>query len=153
VTGRGIPLDAIRLDFASGAVQREVMRTPEAPLVVVEGQGSLIHPGSSANLPLLRGTCPTHFVLCHRAGQEHLYWLTHVKIPALRKVIDLYEEVGEAAGTFPRPKTVAVSLNTFHIPSDEEALAACRRIEDDLGLSCTDPIRHGAERLLDAVMA
>lgn len=153
VTGRGIPLDAIRLDFASGAVQREVMRTPEAPLVVVEGQGSLVHPASTANLPLIRGTCPTHFVLCHRAGQEYLYFLKHVKIPPLRDIIPLYEDLAAAAGTFARPKTVAVCLNTFHISSDEEALAACRHVENDLGLPCVDPIRHGADRLVDAVMA
>jgi D-glutamate N-acetyltransferase len=153
VTGSGIPLDAIRLDFASGAVERELMRAAEAELIVVEGQGSLIHPGSTANLPLLRGACPTHLVLCHRAGQQGIYRLEHIKIPTLDKIIRLYEDLAEACGTFQRPRTVAISLNTFHMASDEEARAACDRIEAEFGLPCVDPIRHGPARLLDAVLA
>jgi uncharacterized NAD-dependent epimerase/dehydratase family protein len=153
VTGAGIPLDAIRLDYAAGAVEREVMRTPEAALIVVEGQGSLIHPASSASLPLLRGSCPTHFVLCHRAGQETLFRLPDFKIPPLREYIRLFEEVAEAVGTFARPRTVGVCLNTFHIADDEEASRACIEIEQTLGLPCVDPIRHGPDRVVDAVMA
>lgn len=152
VTGRGIPLDAIRLDFAVGAVEREVMRaSEEGELVIVEGQGSLIHPASTANLPLLRGTSPTHLVLCHRAGQDHLFRIPEVKVPPLKDFIRLYEDLAEACGTFRRPKTVAVALNTFHLESDEAATAACREIEDALGIPCADPVRHGPERLVDAL--
>lgn len=152
LTGRGVPLDAIRLDFASGAIEREVVRCAEADLVVIEGQGSLIHPASSANLPLLRGSCPTHLVLCHRAGQETLWRVPEVKIPPLLDVIRLYEEVASACDTFPRPKTVGISLNTFHLTSDEEALAACNKIEEETGLPCVDPVRHGVHRFIDALV-
>jgi len=153
VTGRGVPLDAIRLDFAPGSIEGEVMRTPNADLIVVEGQGSIIHPASSATLPLIRGSCPTHFILCHRAGQEHLFRVPSVKIPRLSEVARLYEDIAEACGTFARPKTVAVCLNTFHISSDQEAAEACRKIEVEMGIPCVDPVRHGAQRLVDAVMA
>jgi uncharacterized NAD-dependent epimerase/dehydratase family protein len=153
VTGRGVPLDAIRLDFAGGSIEREVLRASEdADLVIVEGQGSLGHPASSANLPLLRGSMPTHLVMCHRAGQETLFRMDGVRIPPLRDLIRLYEDVASACGTFPRPKTVAVALNTFHL-SPEEADAACHAVEADLGLPCADPVRHGPDRLVDAVLA
>lgn len=152
VTGRGVPLDAIRLDFAGGSIEREVLRaSEEGDLVIVEGQGSLDHPASSANLPLLRGTMPTHLVMCHRAGQESLFRMPDVKIPPLRHLIQLYEDLASACNTFPRPKTVGVALNTFHLAPDE-ADAACRAIEDDLGIPCVDPVRHGPNRLVDAVM-
>ena len=152
VTGKGVPLDAIRLDFAGGSIEREVLRNPNAELVIVEGQGSLIHPASSANLPLLRGSCPTHMILCHREGQETLKREESVRIPPLPELIKLYEDLGEACGAFRRPKTVAISLNTFHLESDQEAEAACRKIESETGLPCVDPVRHGPERLLDAVV-
>jgi uncharacterized NAD-dependent epimerase/dehydratase family protein len=154
VTGRGVPLDAIRLDFAGGSIEREVLRaSEEADLVIVEGQGSLDHPASSANLPLLRGSMPTHLIMCHRAGQETLFRMPDVHIPPLAHLIRLYEDLASACGNFPRPKTVAVALNTFHIESDEEALAACRTLEDELGLPCIDPVRHGPDRLVDATLA
>lgn len=152
LTGRGVPLDAIRLDFAPGSIEREVMRTPEAELIIVEGQGSIIHPASSATLPLVRGSCPTHFILCHRAGQEHLFRIPDVKIPPLTEVIRLYEDIASACGTFARPQTVGVALNTFHIASDEEALAVCQQISDQTGLPCVDPVRHGPGTLVDALM-
>jgi uncharacterized NAD-dependent epimerase/dehydratase family protein len=153
VTGQGVPLDAIRLDFAGGSIEREVMRNSNAELVVIEGQGSLVHPASSANLPLLRGASPTHLVLCHREGQQTLRRVEYVRIPPLRDVIRLYEDLGEACGAFLRPKTVAVALNTFHMESDEAALEACRRVEHEVGLPCVDPVRHGSDRLVDAVMS
>lgn len=152
VSGRGVPLDAIRLDFAAGAIEREVLEVSEAELVIIEGQGSLIHPASSANLPLLRGGCPTHLILCHRAGQESLYRLPEIHIPALADVLKLYEALAEACGTFLRPLSAGVALNTFHIESESEAREACERIEDELGLPCVDPVRHGPERLLDSLL-
>ena len=151
VWGSGVPLDAIRLDFAGGAIESEVMAAKEAELIVIEGQGSLIHPASSANLPLLRGSCPTHLILCHRAGQETLRRIPEIKIPPLRDYIRMYEDLAEACGTFARPNTVAVSLNTAHLASDEEAQTACRQITGETGLPCTDPVRFGATKLLTAL--
>jgi uncharacterized NAD-dependent epimerase/dehydratase family protein len=152
VSGRGVPLDAIRLDFASGAIEREVLAVRDADLIVIEGQGSLIHPASSANLPLLRGSCPTHLVLCHRAGQETLRRIPEISIPPLKGYIRLYEDVAEACGTFARPKTVAVALNTAHMDCDDSARLACEVVSDETGLPCTDPVRFGAGALVDALV-
>lgn len=152
VWGRGVPLDAVRLDFASGAIEREVMACANADLVVVEGQGALIHPGSTANLPLLRGSCATHLVLCHRAGQETLRRLPEIRIPDLREYVRLYQELGEACGSFPRPVLSGVALNTVELRSDSDARAECERVGEYLGVPCTDPIRFGAGVLVDSVI-
>jgi len=70
IAGDGVALDAVRVDFASGAVEQLVMRYGEEnDILWVEGQGSALHPASTAWLPLVRGACPTHLILCHRAGQ------------------------------------------------------------------------------------
>jgi len=151
VSGRGVPLDAIRLDFASGAIEREVIAAADAELIVVEGQGSLIHPASSANLPLLRGSCPTHLILCHRAGQKTLVRLPHIAIPPLKDYIRMYEDLATACETYPRPQTVAVSLNTAHVATDDEARAACDAISQETGLVCTDPVRFGADVLASTI--
>jgi uncharacterized NAD-dependent epimerase/dehydratase family protein len=152
ITGSGIPLDAIRVDFASGAVEREVLRHAQegAELVIVEGQGSLIHPSSTANLPLIRGSCPTHFIFCHRAGQTHLKSLPNVEIPPIGKIIELYAQVASACGTFATPTTCSIALNTAHL-SPEEADEACKNCESELGIPCVDPIRHGPARLLTSL--
>jgi uncharacterized NAD-dependent epimerase/dehydratase family protein len=150
ITGRGVALDAVRVDFASSAIEREVLAVPEAELVIVEGQGALIHPGSTANLPLLRGSCPTHLVLCHRAYQNHLFRFPEIKIPPLLDYIKMYEDLAEACGAFPRPKTVAVALNTAGLGSDE-AEAAKKQIADETGLPVADPVRDGADAFVRAL--
>lgn len=152
VTGKGVPLDAIRVDYASGAIQREVLAAKEAELIIIEGQGSLLHPGSTATLPLVRGSCPTDFILCHRAGQTNLSRLPFVRIPPLKQFIKLYEDLASAFGNFPTPRTVAVALNTFTF-SHAEAQEECDALAQELGIPVVDPVRHGAGVLVDALLA
>jgi uncharacterized NAD-dependent epimerase/dehydratase family protein len=152
ITGSGVPLDAVRVDYACGAIEREVLRLRDAELVIVEGQGAIIHPGSTSTLPLLRGAMATHFVLCHRAGMARLRRHEEIAVPPLREVIRLYEEIGSAAGCFPRPRACGVALITEHLPEDE-AMQACREVEAEVGLPCVDPVRFGAEALLDGAMS
>lgn len=151
ITGRGVPLDAIRLDFASGAIEREVMSHRDAELIVIEGQGSLIHPSSSATLPLIRGSCPTHLVLCHRAGMESLIRVPWVRVPSLTSLARLYEDLAEAVGTYLRPKCCAVALDTSSLDS-ESAKRAIGDLETETGLPVADPIRDGPGRLVDAIL-
>ncbi|MGF1492033.1 MAG: DUF1611 domain-containing protein [Microcoleaceae cyanobacterium] len=147
----GIPLDAVRVDFAAGAVERMVMRCgQDCDLLVVEGQGSLLHPGSTATLPLLRGSQPTHLILAHRAGQTHVRNHPYVPIPPLTQVIKLYDSVAEAAGALQPARVVGISLNTQGL-SDQQAQAAIDQVQSEVALPCTDPVRFGARPLLVAL--
>ncbi len=151
IAGDGIALDAIRIDFAAGAVEKMVMDFAyQYDLLIVEGQGSLLHPGSTATLPLLRGSQPTGLILVHRARQDHIHGLPAMKIPPLSEVVRLYETVASAGGTFAPVKVKAIALNTF--PLD---LASARqeiaKVQEETGLPCTDAVRLGGEELLDAV--
>lgn len=153
ISGEGIPLDAIRVDFAAGAVEQMVMRSGEDyNLLIVEGQGSLLHPGSTATLPLIRGTQPTGLVLVHRAGQTHIRNHDHVTIPPLPEVIQLYETVARAGGAFAPVKVVAIALNTGHLDG-EAAQKAIEQVKLQTGLPCTDAVRFGGDLLVNAVMS
>jgi uncharacterized NAD-dependent epimerase/dehydratase family protein len=148
----GVALDAVRVDYASGAIEQQVMRHgPHHDLIFVEGQGSLLNPASTATLPLLRGTQPTHLVLVHRAGQTHIHNLPHVPIPDLPRVVELYEQVTTAAGAFAPAPVVAIALNTGHLTA-EEAEAAIQAVEAQTKLPCTDIFRTGADKLLAAIL-
>jgi uncharacterized NAD-dependent epimerase/dehydratase family protein len=152
IAGDGIPLDAIRVDFAAGAVEQMVMRHGnDYDLLIVEGQGSLLHPGSTATLPLIRGTQPTGLVLVHRAGQAHIRHHAHVPIPSIPEVIQLYETVTRAGGAFAPVPVVAIALNTGHLDA-EAAQQVIEQVRLETGLPCTDAVRFGADLLLDAVM-
>lgn len=148
ITGKGIPLDAIRVDYAAGAVEQMVMQEKHKDLLIVEGQGSLLHPGSTSTLPLLRGACPTHLVMCHQAGKTHLHLGDGFPIPDLSELIQQYEELSTMQGLFHRAKTIAVAVNTYGL-NDIDARNALDEIALQTGLYTTDVVRYGADKILD----
>ena len=151
VTGKGIPLDAYKVDHACGAVEQMVLKESKSDWVFIEGQGSLLHPGSTATLPLMRGSCATHLILCHRASMTHLGPpAEHIKIPNLNNVIELNESLLNACGTFMSAKVIGISLNTEGL-GDKEALKEIDYWEAQTNLPVTDVIRFGPKKLADAI--
>ena len=151
IAGRGIALDAVRVDFAAGAVEQQVVNlSHHSDLVIIEGQGSLLHPGSTATLPLIRGSQPTGLILVHRAGATHIRDLPEIQIPPLPAVIQLYESVASAGGAFGEIKVKAIALNTFGMdyPTAKKAIEHTQKLT---GLPCTDAVRFGGELLLSAI--
>lgn len=152
ISGAGIPLDAVPVDYAAAMVERMVLGAAH-DIVLIEGQGSLLHPGSTATLPLLRGSCANRLVLCHRAGMDRLDTSDSiVMVPPLEKVIELNEMVACAAGALTPAKVVALSLNTREL-DEKAALREIAGLSDRLGLPVADPVRFSAEPIAQAVLA
>lgn len=153
ITGKGIPLDAFRVDHAAGAVERMVLENADHDVLIIEGQGSLLHPGSTATLPLMRGSCANALVLCHRAGMEVLDTTGQpIPVPPMKDVIALNEMLAGAGGALTPAKVVGIALNTRTL---DEA-AARKAIESaalETGLPVTDPVRFGAGPLAEAVLS
>jgi uncharacterized NAD-dependent epimerase/dehydratase family protein len=157
ISGQGVALDAVRVDYAAGAVEAAVLAAAEGlaadGLLLVEGQGSLTHPGSTATLPLIRGSQPTDLLLVHRAGQRHIKGLPELPIPPLPELVAAVEALaalGRPDGL--RPRVKAVALNTAHLDADTaaQAIAAVAAATD---LPCADAVRGGASQLLAALLA
>jgi uncharacterized NAD-dependent epimerase/dehydratase family protein len=176
ISGQGVPLDAVRVDYAAGAVEQAVLAAaeptgaagssrdlagsrdaagPAGPdtWLLVEGQGSLCHPGSTATLPLLRGSQPTDLLLVHRAGQTSIRNHVEVAIPPLHEVIDAVERLAAlgrpavaASAPTPAPRVRAIALNTAHL-DEESARQALADTAASTGLPCSDPVRQGGEGL------
>ena len=146
ITGQGIPLDAFKVDHACGAVESMVMKAADKELIIVEGQGSLLHPGSTATLPLMRGACPTHLLLCHRAGMKVLNTARNIQVPPLGEFIQLNEDMASVCGAMTRAKCIGVALNTVDLDA-RAAERAVLSLEDELGLPVTDVLRFGVGKL------
>jgi len=146
VTGHGIPLDAFKVDHACGAVETAVLEAGDNDFVFIEGQGSLLHPGSSATLSLMRGSCANKLIMCHRAGMTVLRSPEHVKIPPLKEFIQLNESLASVCGSLTTAKTIGVALNTATL-NEQDAISAIKQTEDEIGLPVQDVYRFGAEKL------
>ena len=150
LTGAGIPLDAYKVDHACGAVEEAVLEQQQSDWILIEGQGSLLHPGSTATLPLMRGSCPTHLILCVPAHHTHLRNLAAFPVPPLPEVIQLNETVARAAGNFPNAKVVGIALNTSQL-TEEKARQKIIEIANETGLPTTDPVRFEVSPLIEAL--
>ena len=105
---------------------------------------------STATLPLMRGSCPTHLILCHRAEKTHLKYPQHIKIPPLKEFIALNEQLATVLGTYPQAKVAGIALNTSAL-SDSEAQAIIKTIEAETARPTTDVVRYGCEKLGKAI--
>ncbi len=156
IAGEGVPLDAVKLDYAPGAVEKMILENSDnQDYLFVEGQGSLFHPASTATLALLRGAMPTHLILVHRAGQREIKGAPWVRIPSLTEAIHLCEMVSTMRGATREethsPKVVGIALNTGHLNASE-AQQAIDEVAGQTGLPVTDVVRNGAQALLEAVL-
>jgi uncharacterized NAD-dependent epimerase/dehydratase family protein len=87
-------------------------------------------------------------VLCHRAGSTVIDDYPETPIPSLVELVASYE----AAIGWVRPaRVVAVALNTRTLDEDA-ARAAVDAARAETGLPVTDPVRFGAEAILEAVV-
>jgi len=154
IAGWGIAVDAVVADFIAGAAERLVVEGAArgGELLWVEGQGALQHPVySGVTLGLFHGSAPHLLVLCHQAGHTEIEGAgggSH-RISPLSELVELHERLALPA----RPARVAaVALNTSRL-DESGARAAVEAAERETGLPADDPVRFGAGRLLDAVLA
>jgi uncharacterized NAD-dependent epimerase/dehydratase family protein len=152
IEGWGIAVDAVVADFIAGAAERLVLQaSDDADIVLVEGQGSINHPGYSAvTLGLMHGSCPDAMILSHQTTRQYIgdyreaAWL---RIPPLVEYIRLYETIGSVVHP---TKVIGISLNTYDM-SEDAARRACETASGETGLPATDPVRFEAAPLLDAI--
>jgi uncharacterized NAD-dependent epimerase/dehydratase family protein len=148
LSGWGVAVDRVPGDFMSKVVEDlTVHALKSARVVVVEGQGSLIHPGySGVALAIQHGCYPDWMILCHDPGRREIdgYGL---KIPSLEKLVRIHEEA--SALIFPS-RVIGLALNTYGMAEDR-ARAVIAEAEESTGLPATDVIRWGCDRLYRAV--
>jgi uncharacterized NAD-dependent epimerase/dehydratase family protein len=152
IAGWGIAVDAVVSDFLAGAAEQLVVegfRRGGTDLLMVEGQGSIVHPAySGVTLGLIHGAAPHLYVLCHLAGATEVEGYPGHPLPSLPELVELHERLSLPA----RPARVAcIALNT-RLLAEDAAREAIRRAEAETGLPADDPVRFGAQRLLEVIV-
>lgn len=144
----GIAIDRVISDFAAGAVESMVLEQKDKDVLVIEGQGSLLHPGfSGVTLSLLHGSLPHGVVLCHHLGRENTRGNTvpvapvHVHAELIRKLCE---------PIFPT-KIVGIALNSVDL-DETQYRKEKKKLEDEFQLPVVDVIRENSEPLVDAVV-
>ncbi|MBA3672089.1 MAG: DUF1611 domain-containing protein, partial [Gemmatimonadaceae bacterium] len=117
IEGRGVGVDAVIADFIAGAAEQLVLECArDSDLVLVEGQGSIIHPSySGVTYGLLHGSLPHAQIMCAQPSRTAINNCEWVKIPPLVEFIRLSEQA--AAPLRPAP-VIGIALNTYDLDDD-----------------------------------
>jgi uncharacterized NAD-dependent epimerase/dehydratase family protein len=151
IDGKGVAVDAVVADFIGGAAERLVLSSAQdADIVLVEGQGSLIHPGySGVTYGLIHGALPHALVLCTQPSRTRIRNNDWVSIPSLSSLIAMHDVVTTPLRHAP---TIAIAMNTFDL-DDEAARDAIERGMAETRLPVTDPVRFDPAPIADAILA
>jgi len=149
IEGWGNPIDRVVSDFTAGAVEEMILeKGDEHDLLVVEGQGTIVHPAYSAvTCGILHGAMADGLVLCHGATRERIHGYESFSLPPVAEYVDLYERLAEPV----RPTSVvAGALNT----ADLDAAAADGAVDEfaaAIDAPAADPVRSGAGRIVEGI--
>lgn len=147
--GRGIAIDRVVADFVGGAIEELVEYEGNGrDIVFIEGQGSIVHPGyAGVALGLMYGAMADCIVLAH-APSRLTIGDTLFDMPSLGSLIRLHESLMEP---LKKSRVVAIALNTVGF---ENAIARdiIDRVKEETGLPVSDPVRFGADDILEAVV-
>ena len=151
IAGWGNPIDRVVSDFTAGAVEEMLVAVGgDRDLLVVEGQGSIVHPAYSAvTCGILHGSMADGLVLCHAAGREVVHGYEEFALPPLADFVDLYEDL---ATPVHETSVVAGAVNTKDVDGDDAAAEAVAAFAAETGVPATDPVRHGADAIVDAAL-
>lgn len=151
IADSGVPLDSVVADFLSGAIEKI---TPDAAADhwdIIEGQGSLFHPGyAGVTLGLVHGSQPDALVLCHEPTRKHIAYHPHMPIPSLALAAWRYIEAAQLTNT--NVRLVGVSLNTSAL-SDKDRERALTEASQELGVPSFDPLKTSTDAVLDKMLS
>jgi uncharacterized NAD-dependent epimerase/dehydratase family protein len=149
IAGEGIPIDAVVADFISGAAELLSPDNDADHWDVIEGQGSLFHPGySGVSLGLLHGSQPDAFVVCHDATRTAVSGWEHYALPTIAECIELHQVMGRR--TNPGIRCVGITVNTSGLPAGERT-TYLSNLSAQTGLPCVDPLTDGCGAIVDFI--
>jgi uncharacterized NAD-dependent epimerase/dehydratase family protein len=148
IEGDGAPVDCVVADFISGAAEQLVLRhQDDHEFLLVEGQGSLVHPSySGVTLALLHGCDPHALIFCCKLDRTEVTGL-ELKIPPLLRIRDMFETM---ASIYRPCRVIGVAVNSADVAADV-AEAAKQQLRQDFGVPVADVLRDGPAVLTDAV--
>jgi uncharacterized NAD-dependent epimerase/dehydratase family protein len=147
IAGGGIPIDAVVSDFVSGAAEVLSPANDADHWDVIEGQGSLFHPGYAAvTLGLLHGSQPDAFVVCHAAGRQFVEAFPECPLPDIPTLIEHTLVCGRV--TNENIRCAGLSINTSAMNADARK-AHLADFSDRTGLPCVDPVATGVAPIVD----
>ncbi len=144
----GVRLDALVNDFVSGEIEQAIWQCwqdDHPQVMLLEGQGSLMHPAYPGGFELLAAGRP-HAVILQTAPKRTTYdGFPDFPMAPLDREIQVIELLSN------RP-VIAITLNHENM-SEAEIAATVQQYESRYGMPCCDVLKHGAEKVIRKILA
>jgi len=141
-----IRLDTLVNDFVAGEIEhvvRTAWKEARPDVVIVEGQGALLHPAYPGGLELVAAVKPDLILLQDVPARKTFDGFPDLPMPPMQRQIDALELLSGR-------RVSALTINPKGL-SESEALRACARYESQFGRPAVDVFREGAGRIIDLI--
>jgi uncharacterized NAD-dependent epimerase/dehydratase family protein len=126
-----------------------VLQHQHHQILVVEGQGSLVHPSySGVTLSLLHGCMPQGLILCYEVGRERVTGIDSAIIPPLGEIKRLNELL---ANVMCHCEVLGIGMNSRKLAAEQVEAERAAKIAE-FGLPVCDVYRDGPGALAEAVI-
>jgi uncharacterized NAD-dependent epimerase/dehydratase family protein len=142
----GVVLDAMINDFVSGGIEGAILdswRDEKPEVIIIEGQGSLVHPFFPGGFEIMAAGQIHGFVLQDAPGRPHLDGFPGFPMPDPGRVVKIAKLLSQ------RP-LIGIGLNHEGL-SQEEVGKAKAKLEKRFKVPVEDPVVDGVAKMADAI--
>jgi uncharacterized NAD-dependent epimerase/dehydratase family protein len=140
-------MDSTLNDYVSGELEHTVVRAyrNEKPdVIIIEGQGSILHPAYPGGFEIISSTKPDAIILQHSPKRLKFDGFNKYYIPSLRRFILILEKLSDK-------KVIAITLNHEKI-RDAELTQVEEEIEHRFRIPAADLLRDGPDKVVNAIL-
>ena len=144
----GIVLDAMINDFVSGGLEGAIIdswKDGKPEFMIIEGQGSLVHPFFPGGFEILAAGQIHGFLLVDAPKRPHLDGFPGYPMPDPKRVVRIAELLTEK-------KLVGIGINHEHM-TKSDGIAVKKQYKKTFHVTVVDPLTDDLSELMDSVEA
>lgn len=141
-----VVVDSMINDFIPGGLEKvtvEAWREEKPEIMLIEGQGSVLHPAYPGSFEIIGACRPEAIILQHAPMRTYFDGFPGMKIPELEKYMKILELLSDR-------KVIAISLNSENMTAREVDIEM-EKIRDRLNIPVFDPLRSNGNVFLEVM--
>jgi uncharacterized NAD-dependent epimerase/dehydratase family protein len=142
----GVVLDALINDFVSGGIEGAILdswKEQKPEFIVIEGQGSLVHPFFPGGFEIMAAGQVHGFILQDAPGRPYLDGFPGYPMPDPGRVVKIAKLLSQCP-------FAGIGINHEHLTA-EQAAQAKSKLHKRFKVPVEDPVFDGVAKLADAV--
>lgn len=141
-----VVVDSMINDFIPGGLEKvtvDAWREEKPEIMLIEGQGSVLHPAYPGSFEIIGACRPEAIILQHAPKRAFFDGFPEVRIPGLERYIQILELLSQR-------KVIAISLNSENM-TPEEVKIEMENLSTRLNVPVFDPLHSDGSIFLEAL--